>query len=403
MNVVCALSFGCFCLVQNSVGLAPREAFSDDSAIQDICRGNQEVDAATDDILVEVATSAHILVDEHVFRKWLPGKVALRNDVQQFAFKGPKRLLRTLSSSQTWLKAAHVRQDMDRPRVGIIPGNRSGETAFNGMDFRKYVRAEAARGDTSAVSGSIHPPDKPMQHQFQCMYLENWGVFKKDPTQPDIVNEQRRSFLLPATLSRHPYKVTTEVLDGVTCIRLDGKTGMENPETLEYYDTMWFDPSHGFLMIRRDLGKEPGHTGLRMINRNPREIKKGVWIPAFCEAQEFSPADAPEEVRGTPLYSTRMEVRTVDLGVEDPVFEIAIPSGAFVFDHLLAEKYHQTSPIVYRMPANRDDLDAVVELALNKRPNGATRVRILLIGVNVILVVGLAAFVIVRRMRARAK
>jgi hypothetical protein len=167
------------------------------------------------------------------------------------------------------------------------------------------------------------------------------------------------------------------------------------------------DPELGYAVRRWQEFTEDG--GIR-IQANCSEHQKvpghEIWLPRESRTDYYvSDGEYPGEIFNTPFRTFVMEVVEFDTKpVPEDQFTLKYTMpGTVVGDNTLPESKLGHGPVSYTVPAKPEDLDLVIAEAraiTEARAVGAKRVnwfKIMLISVNIVGLVGLLAYLVVRR------
>jgi hypothetical protein len=178
----------------------------------------------------------------------------------------------------------------------------------------------------------------------------------------------------------------------------------------------YLDPERGYAVRRLEITDEAGRLLMRSDCTDHEHLTgRTVWLPRRCRMEVYCIGEMLDEETmmprafGSPLYVNHFEVSKLDLQPwPDERFELnyTMP-GTQVNDGTLPEVKGR-SGVRYTIPANSNELDTVVEEARRKyqRSVDAGRwsptVRLMFLIFNVLLLVGFAAYYVVRRRKARS-
>ncbi len=179
----------------------------------------------------------------------------------------------------------------------------------------------------------------------------------------------------------------------------------ETPKELEY--VYYLDPKN--YSIRR--WQERAVNGRLRVQLDGSDFKQlpghMIWLPHSYRVDQYEKTNRPGEFLDIPFLTQFVQVTSVDSKrVSDEQFELAynIP-GTYVSDNTLPEAKLREGGVTYRIPANPEDLDRVISDARESaRLAGEGRssrilLKSLLIGVNVLAVLGLIGYFVRRRYR----
>lgn len=334
----------------------------------------------------------------------------LLDDLEFFAYKGPKRYYR-YSGPKYGLDIApgvepdydvvpggkEIKRQLDAQTARLGPGLADAprpekaslvsnlEVAFDG---RRYLRKS---GGTVTILDHKNVLDD--AGTFQQIYLMCIGRILADP-----VNEKasRKSERIPDAFGLGGYIVLSdrEEVDGASCVvvRSPGR------------ETFWLDPKISYGLRRREqLDPESKLVKNRWTNRDWKEVKPGIWLPQTCLRELCGPPLAPEKYRGKAMIQHVYTVRRLEINdVPDSLFDLPIEPGILVADATrLPRTQDDNQYLLYRMPADANQLNQVAVEALQQheknvaeRERGRGRTPILIAcNVAILAIIGVVVFV----------
>jgi hypothetical protein len=191
----------------------------------------------------------------------------------------------------------------------------------------------------------------------------------------------------------------------------------ERPAPQRRYD-FYFDPERAYAVRRLETRDEAGRLLTRADCTEHEQLTgRVVWMPRQCRVEAYTCTVSglqDEEtlipyVFGSPLYVTQFRVSAFDVKPwPDDRFELKYTApGTSVQDATFPE-VEGTNGVSYEVPANPEQLGAVIETARAQYRARATAekrsgtLKVLFLTVNGALVVGLVAYFVVRRRKARS-
>lgn len=178
------------------------------------------------------------------------------------------------------------------------------------------------------------------------------------------------------------------------------------------FDTIWIDTTCGFAprrrVVFRNLSKDNSKSALWYIQsfQDLRLVDDGIWLPMEFHTVVYGVDPSHQDTFGEPVTRRSITVHEINVNkVDDSLFEFEFPPGTLVSDF--------TKKVSYYMPDGTHLLDkAIAEgkpLLGNRIPElpgrlemvGRSIQRQVLLGLNLFVVVALAIFLIVRRLRLR--
>ena len=321
---------------------------------------------------VETEIDGEEIVSRNELFKWL-FKMGVRRGREHFALKGEKRFVdetRVVAAAlltdfpratvdqnaPAWVQQRQRELQQEYDEMKSSSESLSQESSSEPVEVRE-IRAfngEEYRTKDNEWHGSITPKERMVQqHQFDFLYLRCIGMHAADPT---VLDADRQNLIkggyLPEALERFAYEVSTEELNGISCIRLDGRAGVDGPQQHWTDDRIWLDPQKGYMVVRRESRDvDSGILKFRTINSAPKRFSKGVWLPMKCVMEEFAPSYAPESLRDRPLVATHLNVARCEVNkVDEDIFDVQLRPGAVVWDFGLGPDPMQ--PVERLVPAN---------------------------------------------------
>jgi hypothetical protein len=227
----------------------------------------------------------------------------------------------------------------------------------------------------------------------------DWSLLSFEIPSVASVRERRARNRVPATFAWGGRKcaITTEVLDGVSCVVCDFG-GAER---------IWLDPALDFAVRRREFFRK----GMPVFEHRVVSLKRasdGPWIPSEVVETEYGRDwEAKGRYYGKPVSRARFRVSRIERDLPEHIryLSIDVPAGSWVIDETLkpldaSGKISKTkdSQVSYVQPANAADLEKIVQLAQLRAGNEALSVvdkpassrpnRIIwMIGLNVVVLI----------------
>lgn len=175
------------------------------------------------------------------------------------------------------------------------------------------------------------------------------------------------------------------------------------------------DPECAYAVRRLEIRDEAGRLVTRSECTDHEQLTgRHVWMPRRCRVEQYSFGELRDEdtmiplIFGSPLYTSEFKVSDFDLQPwPDDRFALNYTTpGTHVNDATLPGVKGSTG-VVYTIPADRHQLDQVIEIA-KKKSQGIGKdgkqfrtLKILFLVVNVVLGFALAAYFVARRRKAR--
>jgi hypothetical protein len=192
-----------------------------------------------------------------------------------------------------------------------------------------------------------------------------------------------------------------ENLDGVRCVVLN---------SARY--RLWLNPDMSYAVFKRESYIE-GQIAFVVRAGEHEEVALGLWIPKKLTMTTFGTSDGDPGLVGRPIVIQDYAISDFSLNpaFSAETFAIAPKAGELVTDQTLQHEDEQGQPIAnspgisYIQPASAAELDAVIAEAKQGRVSApaeeGSTARVLLIAVNVLIILILAAITYFRWSRKR--
>lgn len=211
--------------------------------------------------------------------------------------------------------------------------------------------------DISTLRGSFFPPNGLdfCMVTFRCPQIPKDDAYR----QSNRISDLLRKKILRLSQPR-------EIVRGVECVKFESDD-----------EEVWVAPGKGYVVLKRR----------KLIDGKPlwdsesfdlRQITKDFWFPNTLVLTTYGhPKAISAKHVGLPVFSTHIQVVNIEVNApnDSNAFHFEPSGGDFVFDQALAKKFNvrakdgEVPSISYRMPANREELDDVIESAVvAKRP-----------------------------------
>lgn len=302
-----------------------------------------------------------------------------------------------------------------QPQLGVIPVEREVVNRYDGELLSTWYDVDKPRLHLMGAAYTSAQDDD--RATFNQLYM--WAVFHSIR---DAFNERsdRGEHRLPEALSRFAVQLrpALEVVDGAPCAVLE----------LGRQIVLWCDPQLGYAVRRwESLAEDAQHVTDRYELGEHSEIAPALWLPRRLIWTRWAPSSAPEAVRAQPLVQYVFDVQELHANdVPDALFQTdleAVPAGTLIVDNLNTIKDPDGFELAtnYKRPADvaeidsavakaREDMQAEWQKREEKRERDARQqggggwslARLAIIGVNVVIVLALAAIVLRSRWRRRA-
>lgn len=179
-------------------------------------------------------------------------------------------------------------------------------------------------------------------------------------------------YWLPSALTSRPFAVQGhEVVDGTECVIVGRDSGRR--------DRMWFAPSLGFALLKREYHSPEGVLEERLINRNHRKIDNGVFIPLSQSRECY-------DAKGAELFQLQLTVTDVRQGnVSDADVYVSLPDDVERFEDL-------TAGVSVERAAAAQDFESVVSKARDELQFQEASWLQFMAAINVFIVLGLIAW-----------
>ena len=240
----------------------------------------------------------------------------------------------------------------------------------------KLIYSIYRRGGKPSL-GQICPIERSAgRHWVNQRYLEDVLRGLPDVLGRRPASDKDRHSWLPGVIVRGDCRARPglEAVDGAPCIALQwkeefsgqGENGKRTKEVWSY--VIWCDPKLGYAMRKREMFDEASASSLRRRDVFSQfvEVAKGVWLPRKMCFDLFASAEAPARLHNVPLVRSSYQVSDIHANdVLDKQFFLTFPPGVTVVDRTLPGG--DAKAIIYTMPADAGDLDAVIRSTLTKQ------------------------------------
>jgi hypothetical protein len=298
--------------------------------VQEIQARLEKQRAAVRSIFVEVRDYTTISVEPDVLLSWTDYKnlLGLVDERHDFAFKGPKRYLRSERLNPLkLLRPRKIRVQPDETR------------ADNGRDSWRRPVDDEKGGPGLVFTLTVFRSSRDEQWVQTPAYFSNIGWQNTDRDSQDKWVKAMRENDLVDMLKQHAIKVAPQPvkLDGTNCLLLEGDTERTiplpaGPETVKSHQTIWLDLDHGLAVRQHERRSKRGFG--RIVNSDFVEIQPGLWFPKKSAWQRFAPPDAPMQYQGRPVFVLHSDlIRWEVNSVPDDLFDPVTKPGDRVNDH----------------------------------------------------------------------
>lgn len=315
------------------------------------------------------------------------GVIMLRDDIEEYAFKGNKRyysIRHVVDDSRTSV----TRRSLKDGSEISIPANRT--VAFNGS--RLITRNSGGQSATIGF-GSANRDDLGFFDQTFMGLIYRTLPNVLDPS--DVRADNRMDGAIRGGKAR--LLPDMEEIEGVKCVVVEVNASVRM--------RFWCDPNRGYAVIRQE-GYYPDSPAVRWrsTSRDFIEVASNTWFPKSSTNLQYAGPDALDPATTDPVI--KYHLRVIEMranSVDDELFDLVIPPGTIVSDIDASERAERGESIVtsFHMPANGRTLDETISDIRENRNRIAKKDRraVIFLAVFTVIIVGICVVIIQRKAR----